>query len=191
MTNADAGGVGQKHLDRSGRAAASDHAEPSSYPARELLHVSSMASILDHCRALEQVTFQPGDVLLPQGGTTGCLYILVSGKLEVSQGDVPITFVSEPGSIVGELSLLLDVPHQVDVIAAAPSVCHVTRGGRDFLRSNPELALLLAEMLARRMKGMIGYLADLKAQYEDRKDHLGMVDEVLLNLAHRVPKAGR
>ena len=36
--------------------------------------------------------------------------------------------------------------------------------------------------------GMLGYLADIKMQYEDRKDQLGMVDEVLLNLAHRVPK---
>lgn len=147
-----------------------------------------MASILEHCRDLEVVSFAPGEVLLPQGGKTGCLYILVSGKLEVAQGETTITFISEPGAVVGELSLLLDVPHQVDVRACAPTVCHVTRGGREFLQSKPELALQVAEMLAKRLKGMIGYLADLKSQYEDRKDQLGMVDEVLLNLAHRVPK---
>ena len=49
----------------------------------------------------------------------------------------------------------------------------------------------VAEVLAARLKGMIGYLADLKAQYEDRKDQLGMVDELLLNLAHRMPKKRR
>jgi hypothetical protein len=38
------------------------------------------------------------------------------------------------------------------------------------------------------MKGLIGYLADMRAQFSDRKDHLGMVDELLLDLAHRVPR---
>lgn len=147
-----------------------------------------MSPILELCRDLEKVSFAPGDVLLPQGGKTGCLYILVSGKLEVLQRETSITFIDEPGSIVGELSVLLDVPHQVDVKAAAPTVCHVTRGGRAFLGSSPEITLLVADMLARRLKGMLGYLSDIKTQYEDRKDQLGMVDEVLLNLAHRVPK---
>ncbi len=147
-----------------------------------------MASVLEICRDLEKVSFSPGDVLLPQGQKTGCLYILVSGKLEVLQGETSITFISEPGSIVGELSVLLDLPHQVDVKAVAPSVCHVTRGGREFLSSSPELTMMVAELLAKRLKGMLGYLADIKSQYEDRKDQLGMVDEVLLNLAHRIPR---
>jgi CRP-like cAMP-binding protein len=128
-------------------------------------------------------------VLLPEGATTGCLYILVTGKLEVTQGETVIATVREPGSIVGEISVLLNLPHQVTVKAKEPSVCFVTRGGRDFLASRPELSLFVAELLARRLKGMIGYLADLKAQYEDRKDHLGMVDEVLMNLSHRVPRS--
>jgi CRP/FNR family transcriptional regulator, cyclic AMP receptor protein len=147
-----------------------------------------MASVLDICRDLEKVSFSPGDLLLPQGEKTGCLYILISGKLEVVQGETSITFISEPGSIVGELSVLLDLPHQVDVKAVTPTVCHVTRGGREFLGSNPDLTMMVAELLAKRLKGMLGYLADIKSQYEDRKDQLGMVDEVLLNLAHRIPR---
>lgn len=148
-----------------------------------------MSSILEQCAGLEEVSFAPGETLLEAGTTSGCLYILVSGKLTVSQGGTVITSISEPGAIVGEISLLLGVPHQADVRAATPTTCRVTRGGRAFLQERPELALLVAEMLAKRLKGMIGYLADLKAQYEDRRDHLGMVDEVLLHLAHRVPKS--
>jgi CRP/FNR family transcriptional regulator, cyclic AMP receptor protein len=147
-----------------------------------------VATILELCRDLEQVHFAPGELMLPEGGKTGCMYILISGKLEVMKGTTPITFITEPGSIVGELSVLLDLPHQVGVSAAEDTLCHVTRGGRAFLTSRPELTLFVAELLAKRLKGMIGYLADLKSQYEDRKDQLGMVDEILLNLAHRVPK---
>lgn len=147
-----------------------------------------MSSILDYCRDLESVRFEAGEVLLPQGGNTGCLYILETGTLEVVQREAPITRITEPGSVVGELSVLLGVPHQVEVRALTACTCRVTRGGKAFLQSNPEITLQVAELLARRMKGLIGYLADIKAQYEDRSDHLGMVDEVLLNLAHRVPR---
>jgi CRP-like cAMP-binding protein len=148
-----------------------------------------MRSVLDLSGDLETVSFAGGDVLLASGTESGNLFILVSGRLEVAQGDTVIAVISEPGSIVGELSLLLGLPHQADVRAVGDVVCRVTRGGKSFLSGRPELTLRLAEMLALRLKGMLGYLADIKAQYEDRKDHLGMVDEVLLNLAHRVPKA--
>ena len=35
-----------------------------------------------------------------------------------------------------------------------------------------------------RLNAMTSYLADLKAQFHDRSDHLGMVDEVLESLMH-------
>lgn len=147
-----------------------------------------MQTILELCGDLDLVEFAKGETLLHAGGQSGNLYILVSGQLEVAQDDTVITRISAPGSIVGEISVLLDVPHQADVRAATDAVCRVTRGGRNFLASRPELALQVAELLARRLKGMLGYLSDLKAQYAHRDDHLGMVDEVLLNLAHWVPK---
>jgi len=151
-------------------------------------HAARVQSILAICRDLEQVSFSPGAPLLTRGTQSGNLFILISGTLEVAYEDTVIARITEPGSIVGELSVLLDVPHQADVRAATDAVCHVTHGGRAFFKERPDLALLVAELLARRLKGMLGYLADIKAQYADRDDHLGMVDEVLLNLAHRVPK---
>lgn len=147
-----------------------------------------MESILELCEGMETASFAAGDVMFPEGGKTGCLYFLISGGVEVSKGESPITVIREPGSIFGELSILLDQPHPASVEVIEDTTCFVTRGGRDFLEEHPKIALAVAELLATRLKGMIGYLADLKAQYEDRKDHLGMVDELLLNLAHRTPK---
>lgn len=147
-----------------------------------------MQDVLELCRGLETVTFDTRDVLIPEGGKTGLLYILVSGGVEVIKGETPITIIRDPGAIFGEISLLLDGPHPASVEAVEPTTCHVIRGGKDFLTGNPGLTLAVAELLAARLKGMIGYLADLKAQYADRKDHLGMVDELLLDLAHRMPK---
>ena len=147
-----------------------------------------MQDVLELCQGLETVTFETGEVLLPEGGKTGLLYVLISGGVEVIKGETPITIIREPGAIFGEISMLLDGPHPASVEAIEPTTCHIIRGGKDYLTSNPGLALAVSELLAARLKGMIAYLADMKAQYADRKDHLGMVDELLLDLAHRVPK---
>ncbi|MES2923218.1 MAG: cyclic nucleotide-binding domain-containing protein [Verrucomicrobiota bacterium] len=147
-----------------------------------------MEEILKLCQGMETVTFAPGETLMPEGGKTGVLYILISGCVEVTKGETPVTLINEPGAIFGEISLLLDGPHPASVEAVEPTTCHVVRGGMDFLAENPLITLKVAELLAARLKGMIAYLADMKAQYTDRKDHLGMVDELLLDLAHRMPK---
>jgi CRP/FNR family cyclic AMP-dependent transcriptional regulator len=155
---------------------------------RESCQNAAMQDVLELCQGLETVTFDTGDVLFPEGGKTGLLYILISGGVDVIKGETPITTIREPGAIFGEISLLLDGPHPASVEVIEPTTCHVIRGGKDYLTSNPGLTLAVAELLAARLKGMIAYLADMKAQYADRKDHLGMVDELLLDLAHRIPK---
>lgn len=150
-----------------------------------------MEDILQWCAEMERVSFAAGDMLFVEGEKSGLLYILISGSVEVIKGESPITVIREPGAVFGELSILLDQPHAASVEALEETMCFTTRGGRGFLEQHPKIMLSVAELLAVRLKGMIGYLADLKAQYEDRSDHLGMVDELLMNLAHRTPKKPR
>ncbi|MES2659047.1 MAG: cyclic nucleotide-binding domain-containing protein [Verrucomicrobiota bacterium] len=147
-----------------------------------------MQDILKLCQDMETVSFAPGETLMPEGGKTGVLYVLISGSVEVTKGETPVTIIDEAGAIFGEISLLLDGPHPASVTAVETVTCHVIRGGKAFLADHPLITLEVAELLAARLKGMIAYLADMKAQYSDRKDHLGMVDELLLDLAHRMPK---
>lgn len=143
-----------------------------------------MSRLLELTRGLEEVVFAPGEVLMAEGTATGNLFIMTEGAVEISKKGLPIRTLKEPGTLLGEMAILLDGPHVVTVTAAAPTRCRVSRGGRADLASNPELGLLVAEVLALRLKGMIGYLADLKEQYADREDSLGVVDEVLDTLAH-------
>ena len=147
-----------------------------------------MERILELCEGMETVSFAAGDMMFPEGGKNGCLYFLISGAVEVTKGETPITVIREQGAVLGEVSILLDQPHSASVEAIEDTTCYVTRAGKGFLELHPQITLAVAELLASRLKGMIGYLGDLKAQYEDRKDHLGMVDELLLNLAHRTPR---
>ena len=55
----------------------------------------------------------------------------------------------------------------------------------DYLAGHPELLLPIAQLLARRVRNSTTYLVDLKRQFQDRADHLGMVDEVLESHVHQ------
>lgn len=141
-------------------------------------------SIADLCADLPIATFAPGDVLMAEGETSGRLYVLLDGALEITKGGFQINLVSDRGAILGEMSVLLDLPHTATVRAVSACSAHVSEGGEVFLRSNPEVTYLLAQMLAQRLQGVSSYLVDLKRQFEDEASHLGVVDEILESLVH-------
>lgn len=143
-----------------------------------------MASLADFCHHLPVSSFAPGAVLLGEGQATGRLYVLISGEVEIAKGDYQINVVSDRGAVFGEMSALLGLAHTATVRALTPSTAHVIEGAAAFLQSNKEFAYGLAQLLAHRLHGVTTYLVDLKRQFEDQQDHLGMVDDILETLAH-------
>ena len=143
-----------------------------------------MASILDLCHALPTRAFESGAVLLCEGKTSGLLYILIDGEIEIVKGDFQINVVSDPGAIFGEISVLLNIPNSATVRAVTPCTAHVVEGGDLFLQSHKEIAYQLSKLLAQRVYRLSTYLVDLKRQFEHHDNHLSMVDDVLETLIH-------
>lgn len=144
-----------------------------------------MRTILSFCHDLPEATFNPGEVLLAEGERTGILYILIEGEVEVLKEDFQITTISEPGSLFGEVSVLLDSPHTATVKALTTSRVYVVQRASEFLQSQADITYQLARLLAQRLHGVTTYLVDLKNQFEDQEGHLGMVDAVLETLVHQ------
>ena len=144
-------------------------------------------ALLDLCKDLPVIDFQPGDTVLEEGLTSGRLYVLIDGTVEIAKGDFQINIVSEPGAILGDMSVLLAMPHMATVRALSPARAYVSENGDAFLRSNAEIAYELSKMLAQRLNGVTGYLVDLKRQFEDHDSHFGIVDEILESLVHQQP----
>jgi len=147
-----------------------------------------MSAILDLCADLPRRTFGPGEIVLTEGGTDRHLCILVEGLLEILKGDLQINIVAQPGAFFGEVSVLLGVPHMATVRALEPTTMIVIEDGDAFLAGHPELALGVARLVARRLRQITTYLADLKQQFQDQSDHLGIVDEVLESFLHDHPE---
>jgi CRP-like cAMP-binding protein len=143
-----------------------------------------MREVIAHCKGLPERTFDAGEDVLKEGLRTGLLYILAAGSVKVVKGDFQINVASEPGSFFGEMSILLDQPHMATVRALEASRFYVVNDPRAFVTSHPDMILSLAKLLAKRLHGVTSYLVDLKKQFEDSNDHLGMVDQVLESLIH-------
>jgi CRP-like cAMP-binding protein len=144
-----------------------------------------MASILDKCAGVPRQRFAPGAVLLTEGETSGRLYVLAEGSVEVLRGETQVAVIGEAGSVFGEMSVLLRRPHTATVRAASPVGVFVFEDAESFLKSNPEIAFFVGKLLAERLNAATTYLVDLKRQFEGQGNHLGMVGEVLETLIHQ------
>lgn len=143
-----------------------------------------MRAVLEHCVGRQETYVAADSLLLREGETTGELFVLLEGELEVRKGDTVVAVVTEPGAVLGEMSVLLGLPHTATVRAATGSTVYKIDDGDSFLREKSEVSLLVAKVLAQRLNAATTYLADIKRQYAGHGTHLEMVGEVLETLVN-------
>src|SRR4030088_1772630 len=137
-----------------------------------------MRAILDYCTGGIQRSVSAGTLINNEGGTTGHFYVLIEGRLEVVKGDTIVATLTEPGAVLGEMSVLLDQPHTATVRAAQDSAIYEIDDAASFLRQQPAVALIIARMLAQRLNVATTYLADLKHQYGGHGNPLPTVGDL-------------
>ena len=146
-----------------------------------------MRAVLDYCTGGLERKLPAGTVLIHEGSKTGHLFVLLEGRLEVIKGDSVVAVLTEPGAMLGEMSVLLDQPHTATVRGAADSVVYEFDDAAAFLLEQPAMALLIARLLAQRLNVANTYLADLMHQYAGQGNHLSMVGELLQSMINLPP----
>ncbi|SMQ85664.1 Cyclic nucleotide-binding domain-containing protein [Devosia lucknowensis] len=141
-----------------------------------------MSDILDYCADLGEVRFKSGQVMLPEGERLGKLLVLIEGQVEVIRERTQVTHVDEPGSIFGEMAVLLDMPHSATVKALSEVRAYEIPDALTFLEAHPEMSLHIATMLARRLYYTTSYLVDLQQQAAGKRQDLDLVDQILASL---------
>ena len=102
-------------------------------------------------RSLNQQIFPAGAVLIPEGGKLNTLFVLRSGELEVVRNGIVVTTIRQPGTIFGEMSVLLDAPHSATVRAVTAVEVFVVPDAVAVLEQRPHLLLQIARLLAKRV----------------------------------------
>src|SRR5262245_13236907 len=137
-----------------------------------------MQSILERSHSGRKTRVPAGTALISEGAKSGRIYVLAEGSVEVIRGETQVALISEPGSFFGEMSVLLDLPHTATVRTLSPATVYAFDDAEAFLRSDPEITLLVARMLAQRLNAATTYLVDLKRQYARSNNNLGMASGV-------------
>ena len=145
-----------------------------------------MNELLGLSEHLPEIELAAGDVLAREGGLSDSVWVLVSGSLSVIKGDTLIHTLDTPGSVFGEVSVLLDSGHSASVVAASPTTVRWAEDGPAFLVSDPAILLGVASGLAERLDLVTTYLADLRHQYTGSPG-LDMVSDVLGQLVRSGP----
>ncbi len=76
--------------------------------------------------------------------------MLVSGALVVRKGDIAVNTITQPGALVGEMSVLLGADHGATVETTEPSRLRLAADGHDLL-ADPAVTNLVAVGLAERL----------------------------------------
>lgn len=136
---------------------------------------------LAHSFPLE--TLAPGTHLTTEGTRSGQLYILESGKLTVQREGVALATIDEPGAIIGEMAVLLGIPHSATVIAQSTARVRVVDDALGTLSQHAEFALHLATIACARLNATSALLVELKGQATGKAKEQALMSRILSALS--------
>ena len=147
------------------------------------------SDFLDQLDSLPRTKVRAGETIFEQGTHSEFLVFLVEGSVEVVKDGIIVDQESRPGSVYGELSILLENPHMAEVRAATDSVIVKVEKPLEFFVEHPEITLQVCRTIAERLTAATRYLVDVRRQFSKDEGHLAMMDKILTTLIHRNPKS--
>ena len=149
-----------------------------------------MSSLAALAISLPLETLAPGTYLTTEGTHSGQLYILESGRLSVQREGVSLATIDEPGAIIGEMAVLLGIPHSATVIAQGEAKVRVVADALGTLSQNAEFALHLATIACARLNATSALLVELKGQAAGKAKEQALMSRILMALAATPKGAG-
>jgi CRP-like cAMP-binding protein len=115
--------------------------------------------------AAERQTFIPGEIIIGQGKKALSAFFIMSGAVDVLQGDTPIA-QAEPGSLLGEMAMMAGVLYSIT--ARAGTAVTAARIDRTlFLRvadEYPAFGKAVLGAISRRLDDSVKELGTVRAQ---------------------------
>jgi CRP/FNR family cyclic AMP-dependent transcriptional regulator len=112
----------------------------------------------------------PGDILVSEGDAGGDLHVLIEGTLAVERHGVTLATLTQPGTLVGEMSVLLGKPVTATVRATSVSRVRSIPHAASELRKDAELALRVAATVATRLDTTSALLVELSREHSGKHE---------------------
>jgi len=137
-----------------------------------------MASLLSLASSPPSRTLEPNEELIIQGGPGGDLFVLESGELSIERDGVPVTTITTPNALVGEMSVFLGARNSATVRAVGYTTVKVIHDARKALLADSELALELSALVARRLDATTALLVQLNNEQPNKAEQ-GLLSRLL------------
>ena len=116
--------------------------------------------------ALKSKFYPKGSELARQGGRSNSLFVIRQGLVEIVRDGLLIQQLRLPGTILGEMSILLDRPHSATVRAATDVEVFEIADALTMLESHPKWLMQIARLLAHHLDSTTSQLLSLKQRPE-------------------------
>ena len=113
---------------------------------------------------LKEQTFEKGEHVLEEGKDSQNVFILKDGNVVVTADGTELCKANTPGTIFGEISVLIDSNHTATVTAEEQTTFYVVDDLMKYFQDNPTACLKVAQVLATRVMNMNNHF--LEIQYE-------------------------
>lgn len=104
-------------------------------------------------QAVQEQSYEPGQIIVTQGSPGQAFYLVVSGRVEILRDGKSLGAFG-PGDFFGEMSLIDNAPRSATIRALEPARC-LMLSSWDFkaiLERTPTIAIRLLEVLSRRLR---------------------------------------
>ena len=127
-------------------------------------------------QALDEMSYDPGELLFEEGKPAHALYLIVSGQVDVSVGGRTLTTLGAE-SVLGDVAVLDSMPYAVNATAAGEVVAIKIEREKleDILDANPGAARGIIRILTRKLRYVVGRLLALE-RGESPGEDIGMPD---------------
>ncbi|HCN08725.1 MAG TPA: hypothetical protein DIT01_12390 [Lentisphaeria bacterium] len=111
---------------------------------------------------LKEQTFEKGEHVLEEGKDSQNVFILKDGNVSVTADGTELCKANTPGTIFGEISVLIDSNHTATVTAEDQTTFYVVDDLMAYFESNPTACLKVAQTLATRVMNMNTHFLEIK-----------------------------
>ncbi len=133
-----------------------------------------MFEILKLLKGFEKKEFAAGQDIIASDDTSKALYVLLEGRVNVVKDDVIIRSLARPGTIIGEISPILDIPRTAKVTARKPCSCYVVNDLSALFKENVDVSLEITRLEFDRLMSLSDLLVRLKAQFIAAAGRVGL-----------------
>lgn len=115
----------------------------------------------------EETEIGAGTVLIREDSDNTNVYILISGKAEVTIRGQTIAVLDAPGTALGQVAVILGKKPVATTTVVEPSSFYVIHDFLAFLKANPDACISTAQTLAVQMVSSLNHMAWMKEQLHE------------------------